>query len=36
MKVSRHNSAKAYLTHTKVDNFQAATRLKELRKKIEA
>lgn len=36
MKISGHKSAKAFLTYIKVDNFQAANRLKELRKKMVA
>ena len=33
MKISGHKSVKAFLTYIKVDNFQAANRLKELRQK---
>ncbi len=36
MKISGHKSVKAFLTYIKVDNFQAANRLKELRKKMVA
>lgn len=34
MKISGHKSTKAFMTYIKVDNFQAANRLKELRKKM--
>ncbi len=36
MKISGHKSAKAFLTYIKVDNFQAANRLKDLRKNLVA
>jgi integrase len=36
MKISGHKSTQAFLTYIKVDNFQAATRLKAMRKKMVA